>query len=253
MISARIRAMGAAHWLLLYAFVLIGWVVLWLMSLSVDPQGYGAIYGADFLISLCTTTPDASGFFKLFLMWSLMSAAMMLPTALPAFAAYEDLGHSTDIRFPRLVAGYFAVWLGFSALAAIAQLGLFQMGAIDGFGASLSVWFSASLLLLAGFYQFSSLKEACLSKCRMPLTFFMQHWDDGPVRMGLRLGAVCLGCCWALMLLAFVGGTMSLGFMALATVLMMTEKLPDIGKYITAPLGGALIGSAVLVAASGYI
>ena len=73
------------------------------------------------------------------------------------------------------------------------------------------------------------------------LTFFMQHWDEGPFRNGLRLGLDCVGCCWALMLLGFVGGTMNLGFMALATVMMTLEKLPDIGRYVTKPLGVALV------------
>ena len=79
----------------------------------------------------------------------------------------------------------------------------------------------------------------------------MQHWDEGPLRMGIRLGAVCLGCCWALMLLGFVGGVMSLGFMALATVIMVFEKLPDLGRYVSKPLGVILIMSALWVAVIG--
>ena len=80
-------------------------------------------------------------------------------------------------------------------------------------------------------------------------TFFMQHWASGPWRMGLRLGAVCLGCCWALMLLAFVGGVMSLAFMGLATVMMVLEKLPQLGDRLTRPLGITLIGAGVLIGA----
>ena len=103
--------------------------------------------------------------------------------------------------------------------------------------------FTGALLIGAGLYQFAALKEACLSRCRAPLTFFMQHFDEGPWRNGLRLGMDCLGCCWALMLLAFVGGTMNLAFMGLAMVIMTLEKLPEIGRPVTKPLGGALIAA----------
>jgi predicted metal-binding membrane protein len=77
----------------------------------------------------------------------------------------------------------------------------------------------------------------------------MQHWEEGPLRNGVRLGLVCLGCCWALMLLAFVGGTMNLAFMGLATVIMILEKLPELGRYVTKPLGAGLVGMALALAA----
>jgi predicted metal-binding membrane protein len=115
---------------------------------------------------------------------------------------------------------------------------------LDPLGQSASALFSAGILATAGLYQFSAVKAACLAKCRRPLTFFMQHWDEGPWRNGLRLGLVCLGCCWALMALGFVGGVMNLVFMGLATLIMALEKLPDIGRYITRPLGFGLLAGA---------
>ena len=74
----------------------------------------------------------------------------------------------------------------------------------------------------------------------------MQHWDEGPLRNGLRLGLVCLGCCWALMLLGFVGGVMNVAFMGLATLIMVFEKLPDLGRYVTKPLGWLLIAAGIV-------
>ena len=181
-----------------------------------------------------------------------MSAAMMAPTALPAFATYEDLSHSgAETRFSALVGGYLVIWLGFSFMAAASQLVLFRAGLLDPFGSSASAALSAGILAMAGAYQFTPLKDACLSKCRAPMTFFMQHYDEGPFRNGLRLGAVCLGCCWALMMLAFVGGVMNIAFMGLATLLMALEKLPDIGRWLTRPLGVALPAGAVFVALNG--
>ena len=241
--ATRIRAMRAPHWLALYAAVLLCWALLALLAVPPDLRGTARAFGGDVWSAFCTTTPDVMGFARMWIMWALMSGAMMAPTALPAFATYDDLPDGPDKRFGALALGYLSVWLGFAIAAAGVQLVLFRAGLVSAFGDSRSDWLSALLLLLAGLYQFSSLKAACLARCRLPLTFFLQHWADGALRMGLRLGAICLGCCWALMLLGFVGGVMSLGFMAVATVVMMLEKL-QAGRWLTAPLGVFLIGSA---------
>jgi len=244
----RIRAMTAPHWLGLFAAILLAWGALYLMALPAEMRALGAVYGEDFWRSLCTVTPDAAGLLKMAAMWALMSTAMMAPTALPAFATYDDLSHAAQgTRFGHLLAGYLTVWFGFSVLAALAQMALYRAGALNGLGESVSGLLSAGLLAVAGLYQFSAIKEACLSKCRHPLTFFIQHWEEGPWRNGLRLGLVCLGCCWALMLLAFVGGVMNLAFMGLATLLMVFEKLPDLGRLVTRPLGVALLAGAAWV------
>jgi predicted metal-binding membrane protein len=248
MLSDRIRAMGAPHWLALFGLILGAWIMLYAMALPDDLRASARIFGADFWESLCRVTPDAAGFGRVVLMWALMAAAMMAPTALPAFATYDDLGRSTQTRFGVLVAGYLMVWLGFSVLAGGLQMGLYGLGLVSAFGDSLSAWLSAGLLLIAGLYQFSPVKEACLSKCRAPLTFFMAHWDEGPLRNGVRLGLVCLGCCWALMLLAFVGGVMNIAFMGVATLIMVIEKLPQYGRVLTRPLGAVLIIAGFFVA-----
>jgi len=254
-LSTRIRGMKGAHWLAVFGVILAGWTMLYGMSLPSDIRAAGRIYGAEFWQTLCTVTPDAAGLARLWLMWVAMAAAMMLPTFLPALATYEDLsasGAATGCGVLALMAGYLGIWLGFAALAAGVQMALTGAGLLTPLGQSGARWFSAALLFGAGAYQFTALKEACLSQCRQPLTFFMQHWRPGAAHaavMGLRLGAVCLGCCWALMALAFVGGTMNLAWMGLATVLMIVEKLPDLGRLLTRPLGGALIVAAALTAA----
>ncbi|MBT8412549.1 MAG: DUF2182 domain-containing protein [Octadecabacter sp.] len=244
--------MSAPHWLALFGVILLAWGMLYLMAVPAELRGASRIYGAQFWADLCTLTPDAAGFARMALMWALMSAAMMAPTALPALATYDELADTgAETRFAALVGGYLSIWLGFSVLAAGAQMFLFRAGLLDPLGSSASAALSAGLLALAGAYQFTTLKEACLSKCRAPMMFFLQHWDEGPWRNGLRLGAVCLGCCWALMLLAFVGGVMNLAFMGLATLLMVFEKLPEIGRWLTRPLGAALLAGAALVALNG--
>jgi predicted metal-binding membrane protein len=229
LLADRIRAMGTAQWLLVFGLILAAWAALFVLAVPADLRSVAQLYGSDFWDALCTVTLDGAGYANAALMWALMAAAMMLPSALPAFATHDDLGRQTGVPFLPLVLGYGCVWIGFALTAAALQLALYRFGLISAIGDSLSDWLTAGLLLGAGLYQFSPVKEACLAKCRRPLTFFMQHWDEGPWRNGVRLGLVCLGCCWALMLLAFVGGVMNLAFMGVATLIMVGEKMdsPD--------------------------
>jgi len=241
--------MARPHWIAVFAVILLSWCALYLMA-APAPAVPAGLPGRTTLQSLCAVTPGGAGLAGLALMWAVMSAAMMLPTALPALATYDDLGHAARTDFARLAAGYLAAWGGFSLAAAALQLWLHRAGLVDALGASRSAALSGALLVGAGAYQFSPLKDACLAKCRAPLTFFMQHWAEGPGRMGLRLGLACLGCCWALMLLGFAGGVMSLAFMGVAMVIMVLEKLPDPGRHLTRPLGAGLVAAGLWVLAT---
>ena len=253
MTAARLRAIGQAmgqgHWLAFYALVLAAWALLYAMQLPPDLAAAARLFGPELWEALCTVEPGMAGAPTVFLMWAAMAAGMMAPTAVPALATYDDLraaGAGSTAGFGWLTAGYLAVWLGFAALASGAQIALSGAGLLTPLGASASVWLTASLLALAGLWQLSAVKAACLTRCRAPLTFFMAHWAEGPWRMGLRLGLTCLGCCWALMALAFVGGTMNLAFMGGAMLLMTLEKLP-LGRPLTRPLGVALLLAAVAI------
>ena len=258
-VAHRIRRMTGWHWLVFFALVLGAWGFLYAMQLPAALRDAAAIYGDGFWAALCVVEPGLAGYPAVLAMWAAMSAAMMAPTFLPALATYEDLaatGAATRRGFVELLAGYLAVWLGFSAVAAAAQVALAGAGLVAPTGESRATWLTAALLALAGGYQFTALKEACLSKCRRPLTFFMAHWAPArwnALAMGLRLGALCLGCCWALMALAFVGGTMNLAWMGLATLFMVLEKLPDIGRPLTRPLGVVLLAAAAVALITGLI
>ncbi len=245
-IGDRLRGMGRAHWLGLFGGVLAAWAVLFAMQMPPDMATAIRLGGADWWEALCSPAPGVAGAWAVFAMWALMAGAMMAPTAIPALATFDDLRGVAAGGFGALLAGYLTVWLGFAALATAAQLALAGAGLVSALGESLSRPLTAGLLALAGLWQFSSLKEACLSRCRRPLVFFIDHWAEGPWRMGLRLGALCLGCCWALMALAFVGGTMNLIWMGGAMVLMTLEKLPSLGRPLTRPVGAALLGAAVM-------
>jgi len=238
-----------AAWIAFFTVILGAWTALFLMQPQLDlPAGWQAL-GLDYLASLCRPAAETS-FPGLVAMWGLMSLAMMAPTIAPALKTYLDLTHTqgaTMAGFSALLAGYLLVWICFSVPVAALQAGLDTQGWLDPFGRSSHTYLTAFLLALAGAYQFSKLKESCLNQCQRPLMFFMGNWRDGlsgSFRMGLHLGAVCLGCCWALMLLAFVAGTMNLAFMGLAMLLMTFEKLPQLGRYLTAPVGFILLSGA---------
>ena len=249
--AAILGASRHTHWILFFAAIAAAWLLLFAMSIPADLRSAENTYGSEFLQALCGISFDNVGFARVALMWCIMSLGMMAPTAVPAFQTYDDLGHATSVRFGALVSGYLIIWIGFSLAAAALQLLLFRLDLIGTFGQSRSMFFSGVLLIGAGAYQFSALKDACLLKCRAPLAFFIQHWDEGPLNNGFRLGLACLGCCWALMLLGFVGGVMNIAFMGLAMVVMATEKLPALGNLVTRPLGYLLLvaGGSVTVAA----
>lgn len=189
-------------------------------------------------------------------LWALMVAAMMLPTAIPMVRAFADvvaagrgrIAPSTTFAF---VAGYVVAWLGFALVAAIAQIALAHSGLLTTSGRSTSLAFTAVLLLGAGAYQLTPAKAGCASRCRTPMAFLLSRWRDGHVgalALGTRHGVDCVGCCWALMTLGFVSGVMDPAWMTVAMTLMGVEKLPVIGKRVTLPLGGALVGAGLITA-----
>ena len=176
------------------------------------------------------------------LMWWVMMAAMMLPAAAPMVLLHARTlrharrqGRVTTEPAPTIwfVLGYLAVWLGFSCLAAGLQYTLARAGLISAMMMwSESRWLSAGLLALAAAFQFSPLKRACLSACRSPVQFLSERWRAGRIgaaRMGIAHGTFCLGCCWALMLLLFVGGAMNLVWIAALGGLALTERLAPRG------------------------
>lgn len=198
------------------------------------------------------------GFTTVTVMWLLMTAAMMAPTAVPMLAALDGFTADGARRvWWAFLGGYLSVWVAVAMLLAGAQWWLARLRLVDGHGASTSWGFSAALVLAAGAYQFTGLKQRCLSECLTPMTFFWRHWRSGTggsLMMGMRHGAACVGCCWALMLLAFVGGAMSIWFMVLGAVLMVIEKVPALGRRVSAPLGALLLAAGALMvvaAASG--
>jgi predicted metal-binding membrane protein len=226
-------------WIAFFAAIVVAWVIMFMMANMSGVDLTGRPVGMN-VMPMVT-------FGALFPMWAIMMAAMMLPTLVPTLRSYEDLMTSANgsrAGWSGVLLGYFIVWVGFAAVIAAVQVALIALGAIDALGIASSVWIAAGLLVVVGLFQFSRTKEICHGVCHAPMMYFVGHWKvgfRGGLRMGLGLGAFCVGCCWGFMALGFVGGVMSLLWMGLATLFMILEKLPAVGHIITKPMGVALI------------
>jgi predicted metal-binding membrane protein len=169
-----------------------------------------------------------------FIMWCAMALAMMLPTAGPMIMTYADLAETAAAKGEpaasplALTAGYVSVWLGAALVLAALQAGLMRAGLLDDAMSVASPLFAGAIFLLAGFYQFSAMKHACITQCQHPFRFFFANWTSdvrGVFRLGFRQGLYCFGCCWAMMLLMFAVGVMNVLWMAALGAIMAAEKL----------------------------
>jgi predicted metal-binding membrane protein len=205
------------------------------------------------------TMPDSSSWnaanmVSILLMWAVMMAAMMLPSALPMILAFGHLSaRNGELARARVfVAAYLLVWIAFSIAATLLQWALQALDWVDPMIVSTSATLNGALLVIAGVYQFTPLKKMCLANCRTPFAFLLGEWQPGVAgafRMGLRHGLFCMGCCWAVMALLFVGGVMNLAWIAALSIVVAIEKMAPRGEQLAAVLGIALIvaGAAKLV------
>jgi predicted metal-binding membrane protein len=211
--------------------------------------------GDDMAMGTMATTPapwSPSHAALIFLMWWVMMAAMMLPSAAPLVLLAAAL-HRRKGRHGRpalaaavLTAGYLAVWGGFSLAATLAQWGLEHAGLLaPETMAGVTPALAGALLLAAGLYQLTPLKQACLRHCRSPVEFLTRHWRPGHAgafRLGLAHGAYCVGCCWFLMALLFVGGVMNPLWIGAIALYVLAEKLAPRGRLLTRAGGLLLAG-----------
>ncbi|MFE8070476.1 DUF2182 domain-containing protein [Marinobacteraceae bacterium S3BR75-40.1] len=184
-------------------------------------------------------------FLMMFLMWGIMMIAMMVPSAVPMILLYRRvaLGNrqaGATLGMTLFVGGYLLTWMAFSLLATTLQWLLEQWALLSPMMRSRSLLFSGLVLLFAGIYQWSSLKQACLRHCRGSFMFISHHWRPGLLgafRMGLVHGSYCIGCCGALMALLFVGGVMDLTVIALLAIVVLLEKVLPGGEWLARILG----------------
>jgi len=221
-------------------------IACWTWIAVIARDMYGPMTGASRW--MMTTSWDAAHLFLLWGMWAVMMTAMMLPSAAPTILLYG----AAVRRMPRvpatsaiyaLTAGYVVVWALFSVMATAVQRVLAELLLISPMMVLTSPAAGATVLIVAGVYQWTPLKRACLKACESPLGFLMRGWQDnlgGAFRLGLEHGLLCLGCCWALMLLLFAGGVMNLAVIAALTVFVAFEKLGPFGPWGTRISGAVL-------------
>jgi predicted metal-binding membrane protein len=222
--------------------VALCWV--YLVVLATDMGGMSDMGGMDM-----ATAWTATEFALMFVMWAVMMVAMMLPSAAPMillFAAItrrnRDQGH---VMAPTgiFAAGYLTAWAGFSLAATVLQWGFDSLALLSPMMASASAIFSGIILIAAGLYQWTPLKHACLAHCRSPLYFLGHHWrkgTGGAFVMGIHHGFYCVGCCWVLMALLFVGGVMNLLLIAAIALAVLIEKVVPRGDVVGRIGGGVL-------------
>ena len=229
--------------LLMGGLIALAWLTLWLWGQS--PYGrllnHDELSGADLSNGLVVLVIVVG--------WILMIVAMMLPTSLPLVALFHRLTRQRQdhaLLVCLVIAGYLSMWTVFGVVVHVGD-GLLHAAVAQSAWLEAHAWvIGAGILVLAGLYQFTPLKYACLDKCRSPLSFITEHWRGSheraqAFRLGVRHGLFCIGCCWSLMLLMFAVGVGNLGWMLVLGVLMAIEKNLPWGRHFSAPLGVVLL------------
>jgi predicted metal-binding membrane protein len=236
-------------WILtgLGAASLICWA--WIVPTALDM--YGPMHGAS--SRMMADTPLLKHGTLLFAMWTVMMAGMMLPSAAPTLLLFTMVVRSHDAahlpqRAYSFLTGYLLVWMAFSLAATLLQLLLGWLLYLSPMMQLRGQMMSGALVLIAGAYQLTPAKRSCLAACRAPAAFLARHYRPGnsaALGLGLRHGAYCVGCCWALMLLLFVAGVMNLAAIAAIAVFVLLEKVMPLGVQGGRFSGVVLIACAV--------
>ena len=228
--------------------------VAWALALTAEVVGGAGALGHDRLL-------DGGGFSApvaaaLFLAtWQVMVAAMMLPSSVPMVRLFEAVSAGQDRpgrAMAAFVGGYAVVWTAFGSAAFVADAAVHAAVERISWLAGRPSLVTAGVLALAGGFQFSGLKDSCLRTCRHSAAFLLPRYRRGApaaFRLGREHGLFCVGCCWALMLLAFAVGVANLAWMATLAALMAYEKIGRHGQRLVRPVGWALLASAAVVAA----
>ncbi len=198
---------------------------------------------------------SVTNFALTFVMWAVM-VAMMTPSAAPMILMFAGINRRRQkqqvpyVPTSVFLLGYLVVWAAFSVLATAAQWGLHTVSLLSPMMVSTTPVLGGILLLVAGIYQWTPLKHACLSKCRSPLGFVLNEWREGrwgAFLMGLKHGSYCTGCCWSLMALLFVAGVMNLLWVAAIAGFILLEKLAPAGKRMGQAAGVLMIAGGVML------
>jgi len=249
----------------LFVLAALAWAyVLWLaadMDMGgMDMSGFRMIPAGTVLMMPTTVPWNATEFAFVFAMWAVMMVGMMTPSATPMILIYARVGRQAAQQGKPFAAsswfasGYLLAWIGFALVATFAQWALERGSWLTPKMAAASGVLSGIVLIVAGLYQWTPLKDACLRQCRTPLQFIQHHGGFRPdafgsLTLGARHGAYCIGCCWVLMAILFVGGAMNVLWIAAVTILVLVEKMVPVGRVISRVTGAGLFAGGVWVLA----
>jgi predicted metal-binding membrane protein len=261
--AARLGALSARPKTIATVCVLVlagaGWIYLgFLAGTSAQPGDVWSWIGALCRPAVAPPSSDLASRVLVIAMWVAMTLAMMLPSAAPMILTYAEIADTAARKGEHAVSpfalalGYAAIWIGFALLAAMLQVELIRAGLNLESGTDMAAPVSGILFLVAGLYQFSTLKQSCLRVCQRPFPFFFANWRTtfrGVFNLGLRQGLHCLGCCWAMMLLMLAAGVMNAAWMAGLGLVMTLEKMTATPRF-SRILGVVFIvvGATILVA-----
>src|SRR5262245_19005140 len=235
----------------------LAWAYVWWLATDMDMGGMD-MSGCRMIPAgrgwmMPTTAPwTAIEFGFVFAMWAVMMIGMMTPSATPMILIYARVGRQAARRGTSLpasayfAAGYLVTWIGFALAATLAQWAMERCHLLTPLMEAASGIFSGAVLIAAGLYQWTSLKDICLRQCQAPWLFIQRHGGfrsdiAGAHALGIRHGGYCIGCCWVLMALLFVGGVMNVLWIAAITILVLAEKLIPAGRAISRTAGTALL------------
>lgn len=253
--DSRIESLLQSEQLLAFSCLAIVIVISWAYMLHMSWKMSGI--GGDITLA-CLVHWGPEDIAHSLMMWATMMVAMMFPSAAPMILMFtivnRQRGKTQRPLMPTglFVLGYFLVWTSYSVLAALAQWGLHVAALLSHHLVITSPLLGGILLVAAGIFQWTPLRDACMSKCRSPLGFLLAEWREGrrgALIMGLRHGVNCVGCCWLLMLLSFVLGIMNMVWMTILTVFMLVEKTYPRGQWVSRTAGLILVVWGLWVAA----
>ncbi len=251
-IPAPLRSLLSRYSLIVGVALAAAAVLAWAWLLRSPMAGGGDMGG----MSMGPAPLTAAYLFPAFAMWAIMMVAMMVPSAAPMILLHARIDKAPT-RLARALhsllfaLSYLLVWTGFSALAALAQALLVDAGVVSEMALTVGDRLvAAALLVAAAVYELTAAKRLCLDKCQSPMLFILKYWKPGAagaVRLGLSHGLFCLGCCWALMLLLFVGGVMNLAWVALLGIVVLAEKFAPPAWRAERYVAAALFIAAIVV------
>jgi predicted metal-binding membrane protein len=248
----------SARWFVVAGFVAlaaIAWIFLWRSAeVMASMQGEGMLF--DLMLAMMRPNAATSYLGATALMWTAMMVAMMTPAVLPVVLLFRKLDRGSpgdNARDTAIFGGaYLLVWSVYGLVMSLLQWGLHRGAVLEPHLLAAGPVLAGGVLFAAGLYQLTPFKLACLRHCRSPLAFLLAHWRSGALgalRMGAAHGLYCLGCCWALMLVMFAGGVMSVGLMVLLSAVILLERvLPSQGLAARLPAAVLLTAGGALLA-----